>query len=169
MNNYNNYTEQINPEVVYLTIPVEWVCIYHKLLIVLSDIGKKIIDDCNTTCKGTGKTIINTWNIFQSALACKSIGETEKAEFLINYVIKQLDIIYKGIDKESYSDFAIVGISDDGKLEAIVSCDNDYPEFYVDDETKELFIEYNNEKELNKQFNIKNNNLILNKNETNIN
>ena len=47
------YTE-IKPEVVYLTIPTKWVCVYHKLLSYLADFGKMMIDDCNAGCRGSG-------------------------------------------------------------------------------------------------------------------
>ena len=74
------YTE-IKPEVVYLTIPTKWVCVYHKLLSYLADFGKMMIDDCNAGCRGSGKNIITCWNLFQSAVASHAIGEDKQAEF----------------------------------------------------------------------------------------
>ena len=80
IDNENNI--EITPEYVYLTIPREYVCTYHKLLIYLSDFGKALLDDCSSSCKGDNKTVIDCWNMFQSALACKALGKDKEAELL---------------------------------------------------------------------------------------
>lgn len=133
--------KEINPEYVYLTIPAEYVCVYHKLLSYMADFGKVIVDDCNAACKGNGKNIINCWNLFQSAIACKAIGQDKQAEFFINYITKQLDNIYKGSDDKVYNCTQPIAITPDGKLEAIVTCGNDV-HFYVNLETGKLYEEH---------------------------
>ena len=64
---------------VYLTIPQDYICIYHKLLILMSNIGREIINDCSATCKGNNKIIIDCWNTFQSAIACKALKKDKEA------------------------------------------------------------------------------------------
>lgn len=137
---FNNLVE-INPEYVYLTIPSEYVCVYHKLLTYMADFGKPIIDDCSATCKGNGKNVLTCWNLFQSALACKSLGRVDEANFFVEYVNKQLDLIYNGTNKDVYTTTAVMPISDDGRLKAIVTCGTDI-RFFVDAETGRLYQEY---------------------------
>lgn len=134
--------EEIRPEYVYLTIPAEYVCTYHKLLTYMADFGKDLINDCSAVCKGNNKSVITCWNMFQSAVACHSLGRTEEADLFIKYIDSQLAIIYGGNNET----FATVGISDDGHLKAIVSCCDDI-HFYVDAETGKLYQEYLNKKE----------------------
>ena len=72
---------------VYLTIPQDYICIYHKLLILMSNIGKEIINDCSATCKGNNKIIIDCWNTFQSAIACKALKKAKEAARFILVVV----------------------------------------------------------------------------------
>lgn len=141
----NNYVE-INPEVVYLTIPSKWICVYHKLLSYIADFGKTMIDDCNAGCKGGSKNVMTCWNLFQSAVACHNIGEDKQAEFFIDYIKKQLNVIYRGTDKNIYHKTAPIAITPDGKLKAIVSCDSE-TKFYVDAKTGQLYQEWFDEED----------------------
>lgn len=132
---------EINPEYLYLTIPAEYVCTYHKLLVYLADFGKKLLDDCSASCKGNNKTVIDCWNLFQSALAARSLGQERQANLFIDYINKQLDCIYRGSENEVYGGTVYFPITPDGKLKAVVSCSAD-SKFYVDTETGELYQHY---------------------------
>ena len=136
-----NGVVEITPEYAYLTIPREYVCIYHKLLVYLADFGKALLDDCSASCKGNNKTVIDCWNMFQSAIACKSLGRDEEAKLFIDYIDKQLTNIYKGTDKEKWAGTMYMPITPDGKLKAVVSCSPEV-QFYVDGETGELYQKY---------------------------
>lgn len=151
---HNSHIE-IHPEYVYLTIPADWVCIYHKLLTYMADFGKTIVDDCSVICKGNSKNIITCWNLFQSAIACRTLGKEKEAEFFIDYIKKQLEYIYKGTGQTSYNSTVPLAVTEDGKLKAIVSCDNDI-HFYVDAETGELYQKYLDNKESGKVYAIEN-------------
>lgn len=156
---YNDYVG-IRPEYVYLTIPADWVCVYHKLLIYMADFGKTIVDDCSAICKGNSKNIITCWNLFQSALACRTLGREKEAEFFIDYIKKQLEFIYKGTDKTIYKSTVPLAVTEDGRLKAIVSCDND-THFHVDAETGELYQQYLDDKENGKVYTIKDEDLTV--------
>lgn len=147
----------INPQYVYLTIPSEYVCLYHRLLIYMADFGKEIIDDCSTICNGGNKSIINCWNLFQSAIACKELGKDKEAEFFINYIELQLKNIYHNNRKDEYTSVFPVTIDKDGFLKAQVTCGNDVI-FTVDENTGEL---YEHSIDKNKEYNIVNNNLVV--------
>ena len=87
--------EEINANLLYLCIPKAWNNTYYKLLYLLADEGKNIIDDCNYTCSNKGNNVFTCWNLFQSAIAANEIGETKKANLFINYIDKQLDYYSK--------------------------------------------------------------------------
>lgn len=157
-NNTQDYIE-IKPEYLYLTIPANWVCVYHKLLNYMADFGKTIIDDCTATCKGNGKNIITCWNLFQSAIAARTLGKLDEAEFFIKYIKRQLQLIYRGSDEEVYDGTLPLAITDDGLLKAIVSCQDD-GKFYVDAKTGILYQEWIDSKN---NYSIKDNNLIVEK------
>lgn len=123
-------------EYVYLTIPADYVCVYHKLVTLMSEFGKEIIDDCTYACKNKGKNIVSCWNLFQAAVASYNIGEIKQADFYIKYIEGQLKLIIKN-DNISFPTTIPVKITPDGKLKAIVSCCSDQ-KFYVDVETGKL-------------------------------
>ena len=131
----------IKPEFLYLTIPAEYVCIYHKLLVYLADFGKKLLDDCSAVCKCNNKTVVDCWNLFQSALACKSLGQDKQASLFIDYINKQLKQIYKGTDNKVFSGGNYYSITPDGKLKALCSCQGDAT-FQVDLETGRMYQEF---------------------------
>lgn len=131
----------IKPEFLYLTIPAEYVCIYHKLLVYLADFGKKLLDDCSAVCKGNNKTVVDCWNLFQSALACKSLGQDKQASLFIDYIDKQLNNIYREKDNKVYNGTNYYPITPDGKLKALCSCSSEVS-FKVDPDTGELYEEY---------------------------
>ena len=158
---HNGYIE-IHPEYVYLTIPADWVCVYHKLLTYMADFGKTIVDDCNAICKGNSKNIISCWNLFQSAIACKELGKDKEAEFFIDYITKQLNNIYKGSDNKCYSGTFPVSIDNKGELKAIVTCGND-PIFKVDEETGELYQKWIEEQDDGKVYTIEDDELVVRK------
>jgi len=120
-----------NPTYVYMIIPAEYVCVYHKLLVMLTQFGIDMLDDCSATCKGNNKNVVTCWNMFQAACAAYQLDETSKANVLINYIKGQLNIIYQGSEHEQYDGTFVVPVDEEGKLKAVVSCE-DQPKFYID-------------------------------------
>lgn len=150
----------VSVQYVYLTIPAEWVCIYHKLLVYLADFGEQSIKDCKAVCEGSNINIIQCWNIFQSALACYTLGQFDKANLFIKYIEAQLDLNYKGTDKEVYCGEVMLPITEDGHLKSVVSCINNEISFVVDEETGHLYQKYLEDKYPDKTFVIENDHLI---------
>ena len=113
-----NTEYNVDVEVVYLTIPTKWIPTYRKLLSLVANGGKAIIDDCNYGCKGNGSVVFNCWNIFQSACAAHAEGKEDEAELFINYVSKQINAYNKsnGI-KVNDTGFKYT-ITPDGKIKA---------------------------------------------------
>lgn len=151
----------IDVEYAYLTIPADYICTYHKLVMLISEFGKDIIDDCTYACKDKGKNISNCWNLFQSAVASFNIGERKQADFYINYIEQQLKLITKN-DNRVYPTTIPISITPDGKLKAIVSCCSDQ-QFLVDVETGKMYHAYQNGETCKGEYKVLDNNLTFNK------
>lgn len=153
-NRTNDNEVEIAAEYVYLTIPMEYVCLYNKLLVYLADFGEAAIKDCQAACKGQNLYVIQCWNMFQSALACHALGLFDKADLFIKYIEAQLENIYKNSDKEMYECGAtLMPISKDGRLKARVSCDSaGQTRFFTDPETGRLYEEYITQEEYGRVY-----------------
>ena len=142
----------IDVEVVYLTIPTKWIPTYRKLLSLVANGGKAIIDDCNYGCKGNGSVVFNCWNIFQSACAAYTEGKEDEAELFINYVSKQINAYNKsnGI-KVNDTGFKYT-ITPDGKVKADGVIEDDVVSLSLDEENKEAYDNYKANKDNGEVF-----------------
>lgn len=122
---------EINPEYIYMTIPADYVCTYHKILILLSEYGVDMLNDCQAGCSNQNKSIINCFNMFNAAIAARKLGQDKTAETIMKYVNGQLNIIhnYNDIDTK-----IVFPVDENGYLKAIVSC-GENPTFTIDPET----------------------------------
>lgn len=136
-------------EYAYLTIPKAYVCLYHKLLVYLSDFGLELVKDCKAGCSAKNKAIIDCWNMFQALCAAYTLGEEQKAKLLYDYITAQLELYYKGSNTEVYNGKFVGRITEDGQLKAIVTCNGDIGVFHVTPETGELYRTYIAEHENN--------------------
>ena len=137
-----NTEYNVDVEVVYLTIPTKWIPTYRKLLSLIANGGKAILDDCNYGCKGNGSIVFNCWNIFQSACAAHAEGKEDEAELFINYVSKQINAYNKsnGI-KVNDTSFKYT-ITSDGKVKADGVIEDDVVSLSLDKENKEAYDNY---------------------------
>ena len=122
---------EINPEYIYMTIPADYVCTYHKILILLSEYGVDMLNDCQAGCSNQNKSIINCFNMFNAAVAARKLGQTKTAETIMKYVNGQLNIIHNNDDINTKIVFPV---DENGYLKAIVSC-GENPTFTIDPET----------------------------------
>lgn len=138
---------EANPDFVYMVIPAKYVCTYHKLLVMLADVGIEMLNDCTANCKGNNKNIITCWNMFQTACAAYQINKTKEADTIIKYINAQIKLIYNGTGKETIIGNITLPISEDGILKAIISCGGETPKFEIetvkDKYTKFYYIDSN--------------------------
>lgn len=149
---HTNTEYNVDVEVVYLTIPTKWIPTYRKLLSLIANGGKAILDDCNYGCKGNGSVVFNCWNIFQSACAAHAEGKEDEAELFINYVSKQINAYNKsnGI-KVNDTGFKYT-ITPDGKIKADGVIEDDVVSLSLDKENKEAYDNYQANKDNCKVF-----------------
>ena len=122
--------KEVIPEYIYLTIPAEYVCVYHRIIAMLADYGEEMLKDCKAACTDRNSGVIECFNMFNAACAARLLGQEKKAQLIINYVKAKINQIYKGKDNSTSYVFPI---DENGKLKAFVSC-NDRPRFWINEE-----------------------------------
>lgn len=131
----NNELQQINPEYVYVTIPAEYICVYHRILVMFVDYGEDMLKDCKASCKDRNVSVIECFNMFNAAVAAKKLNKDKLAETIIKYVKAKINQIYQGEDN---SPNFIFPVDETGQIKAFVSC-GDIPTFEVDTDTMRLY------------------------------
>lgn len=88
-------------EYLYLKIPKEYSCVYRRLLQTLSSLGIKGLKDCKELSLAYNNItlILDSWNMFQIAIAAYELGEIEKADTIINYINKVMEYCCPKIDR----------------------------------------------------------------------
>ena len=122
--------KEVIPEYIYLTIPAEYVCVYHRIMAMLADYGEEMLKDCKAACTDRNSGVIECFNMFNAACAARLLGQDKKAQLIINYIKAKINQIYKGKDNSTSYMFPI---DENGKLKAFVSC-NDRPRFWINEE-----------------------------------
>ena len=126
---------QVKPEYVYVTIPAEYICVYHRILAMLADYGEDMLKDCKASCTDRNSNVIDCFNMFNAAVAARKLGKDKLAETLIKYIKAKINQMYRGVDNSTSFVFPV---DENGQLKAFVSC-NERPMFYINPEDGELY------------------------------
>ena len=126
---------QVEPEYVYVTIPAEYICVYHRILAMLADYGEDMLKDCKASCTDRNSNVIECFNMFNAAVAARKLGKDKLAETLIKYIKAKINQMYRGVDNSTSFVFPV---DENGQLKAFVSC-NERPMFYINPEDGELY------------------------------
>lgn len=126
---------QVEPEYVYVTIPAEYICVYHRILAMLADYGEDMLKDCKASCTNRNSNVIDCFNMFNAAVAARKLGKDKLAETLIKYIKAKINQMYRGVDNSTSFVFPV---DENGQLKAFVSC-NERPMFYINPEDGELY------------------------------
>lgn len=126
---------QIEPEYVYVTIPAEYICVYHRILAMLADYGEDMLKDCKASCTDRNSNVIDCFNMFNAAVAARKLGKDKLAETLIKYIKAKINQMYRGVDNSTSFVFPV---DENGQLKAFVSC-NERPIFHINPEDGELY------------------------------
>ena len=122
-------------EYIYITIPAEYICVYHRILAMLADYGEEMLKDCKATCKDRNSGVIECFNMFNAAVAARKLGKDSLAEVLIKYIKAKINQIYKGKDNSTSFVFPV---DENGQLKAFVSC-GERPKFWINPDDGELY------------------------------
>lgn len=126
---------QIEPEYIYVTIPAEYICVYHRILAMLADYGEDMLKDCKASCTDRNSGVIECFNMFNAAVAARKLGKDKLAETLIKYIKAKINQIYGGKDNSTSFVFPV---DENGQLKAFVSC-GERPRFEINPDDGELY------------------------------
>lgn len=126
---------KVEPEYIYVTIPAEYICVYHRILAMMADYGEEMLKDCKASCTNKNSGIIECFNMFNSAVAAKKLKKDKLAETIIKYIKVKINQIYRDIDNSTSFVFPV---DENGQLKAFISC-NERPMFYINPEDGELY------------------------------
>ena len=133
---------QIEPEYIYVTVPAEYICVYHRILAMLADYGEDMLKDCKAACKDRNSGVIECFNMFNAAVAARKLSEGDEtskygklAKTLIKYIKAKINQIYGGKDNSTSFVFPV---DENGQLKAFVSC-GERPRFEIDPDNMILY------------------------------
>ena len=126
---------EIKPEYVYVTVPAEYICVYHRILAMLADYGEEMLKDCKASCTDRNSGVIECFNMFNAAVAARKLNKTKLAETLILYIKEKINMIYQGHDNSTAFVFPV---DENGEIKAFVSC-GDNPKFEINPDDMELY------------------------------
>ena len=126
---------EIQPEYVYVCIPAEYVCVYHRILAMMADFGEEMLKDCKASCTDKNSGVIECFNMFNAAVAARKLGKTKLAETLIKYIKEKINMIYQGHDNSTSFVFPI---DENGEIKAFVSC-GETVKFEINPDDMELY------------------------------
>src|SRR5574344_2652218 len=127
--------KEVELEYVYVTIPADYICVYHRILAMLADYGEEMLKDCKASCTDRNSSVIECYNMFNAAVAARKLGNEKLAETLIKYIKAKINQMYRGVDNSTSFVFPV---DENGQLKAFVSC-NEKPMFYINPEDGELY------------------------------
>lgn len=130
-----NELKPIEPEYIYITIPAEYICVYHRILAMMADYGEEMLKDCKASCTDKNSGVIECFNMFNSAVAARKLGKDKLASVIITYIKTKINQIYKGKDNSTSFVFPV---DETGQLKAFVSC-GERPRFEINPDDGELY------------------------------
>lgn len=127
--------QPVELEYVYVTIPAEYICVYHRILAMLADYGEEMLMDCKASCTDKNSGVIECFNMFNAAVAARKLGRDKLAATLIKYIKEKINMMYKGENNETSFVFPV---DENGQLKAFVSC-GERPKFYINPDDGQLY------------------------------
>ena len=126
---------EVEPEYIYVTVPAEYICVYHRILAMLADYGEEMLKDCKASCTDRNSGVIECFNMFNAAVAARKLDKGKLAETLIKYIKAKINQIYQGHDNSTSFVFPV---DENGQLKAFVSC-GERPRFEINPDDMELY------------------------------
>lgn len=130
----SNFIE-IEPEYIYVTIPAEYICVYHRILAMMADYGEDMLKDCKAICTDRNSGVIECFNMFNSAVAARKLGKDKLANTIMVYLKAKINQIYQGQDNSTSFVFPI---DENGQIKAFVSC-GERPKFEINADDGKLY------------------------------
>lgn len=118
---------KVEPEYIYVTVPAEYICVYHRILAMMADYGEDMLKNCKASCTDKNNNVIECFNMFNAAVAARKLNKDKLAKTIIKYIKAKINQIYKNIDNSTSFVFPI---DENGEIKAFVSC-GEIPKFEI--------------------------------------
>lgn len=136
-----NLTETLHITSIPVNIPIEFLFVYNKLLLVMVELGESMLHSCKALCDNKNMPVVECYHMFKAALAAKQLsvmsGNTPQesnyyakvANTLLNYVKAQLNCIV-----ENYKDNISFTIpyDEDGSVNIFITIEGDETQVIVE-------------------------------------
>ena len=93
-------SEILDAEYVYITVPKDYIHLYHRLMTLMADYGEAKLKDCTAECLRNNQLVINAFNVFNAAIGALNNHRETLAKTLFKYVNATIDNLYKGLEEE---------------------------------------------------------------------
>ena len=130
--------QEVTLEYIYVTIPADYVCVYHDIMQLLADYGIDMLKDCKASCTSRNSNVIECFNLFNAAVAARKLGNVKLANLLIKYIKAKICSLRDG---SSESEFTL-NIDGKGDIQVYVKCTDEECKMLADQETIDKIIEY---------------------------
>lgn len=130
--------QEVTLEYIYVTIPADYVCVYHDIMQLLADYGIDMLKDCKASCTSRNSNVIECFNLFNAAVAARKLGNVKLADLLIKYIKAKICSLRDG---SSESEFTL-NIDGKGDIQVYVKCTDEECKMLADQETIDKIIEY---------------------------
>lgn len=84
----------IDTEFIFTSVPLVWFRTYHKILELLVCYGERKVINPNCKCSGSGNTIMECYELFQTAVAAYKLDKKEEGQNIVNHI----DSLLRGYD-----------------------------------------------------------------------
>lgn len=130
--------QEVTLEYIYVTIPADYICVYHDIMQLLADYGIDMLKDCKASCTSRNSNVIECFNLFNAAVAARKLGNVKLANLLIKYIKAKICSLRDG---SSESEFTL-NIDGKGDIQVYVKCTDEECKMLADQETIDKIIEY---------------------------
>lgn len=96
-----------NVEYVAISVPLDYFRTYHKILELLVCYGERKVVNPNCKCAGSGNTVFEAYQLFQTAVAAYALNEKEQGEA----IIKHIDSLLEGYESAESFTFVVNGVT----------------------------------------------------------
>lgn len=137
-----NLIEQLGLTEIPVHIPIDFLFVYNKLLLLMVELGESMLLNCNALCSKQNMPIVECYHMFKAALAAKQLASSyttsdntnianhyaKLANTLLNYVKAQLNCIANNYSNElSFT----LPLDESGSINLFITTNNNNTEVIV--------------------------------------
>lgn len=112
-----------------IVVPLDYLSVYKVILILFTELGEDMLNDCSSICKNKGKSIVDCYAMFEAAIAAKNNGKDALADTIIHYLKEQLNLLARfNANKLSFT----LPLDSTGSVNLFIEEEDDTTKLYID-------------------------------------